>query len=424
MGGAVAALATGLVADRLLVSAEDARLIAAARVFAFELTQSGAVASEIVIREVAEQAAAGIRVALFQRGQFQGGDPALTAVHDHECRSHHSLRVCGIGVRPGQTAVAATRIRQGESRWPFVVAGVLAVALVSGVGQLISRRIARRVMDPLAQLQQEVADLNLRSIQPAVSLLPRDAILEVETLRGAIRTLAYRLISEAERSRRFAGNAAHELRTPLTAILGELELLAERIGNKRAYGAELQRIHTKATHLAQLVEHLLLLATPGESLALSQPLSVPALLSTTRAAMSTSAQAQIYVETLHPGSHGVPWVRGDRPLLQALLLNVLENAVAYAPGRPIQMRCFAVDATVIIQVDDDGEGIPAQDRAKVFEAFYRGTSSTVRSRRGHGIGLALVAHVAEIHGGQVAFVDGAPGARLELRLPRIDSNAL
>lgn len=418
LGSVVSALTMGVVADRLLSAEADARLMSAARVFAFELQRARAAPERIAVDESAEQAAAGLRVVAYDlHGRFRGGDGRLPVVARERCVDHGLLRACGVAAGPELTAIAAGPRPVGK-HWRFLAAGGIAAFVVSMLGQLVSQRLARKLVSPLAELEAAVAELT-SGRDAAVSLATPVAIREVESLRQTIHRLACGLMEAAEQARRFAGNAAHELRTPLTSILGELELLAEEVDLGDEPRRELKSIQGTATHLAQLVERLLLLATPGADLLSKAPLRIQDLLLDARRSLPAESRHLVIVEPVAQGCQ-TPWVMADQTLLMTLLTNAMDNAQRYAPNGVIRLRGWACEGYALLEIDDEGPGIAPELRERLFEPFYRGIATQPGHRRGYGIGLALVAHIARVHGGHASFVDGALGARLRVRLPNVD----
>ena len=99
-----------------------------------------------------------------------------------------------------------------------------------------------------------------------------------------------------------------------------------------------------------------------------------------------------------------------------LFSNALSNALKF--GRKAEVTVFEAEVDVVLQVDDDGPGVAPDQRTRVFEPFVRAPLAVERHISGHGLGLALISHVARRHGGSARFIDADAGARLEIRLPR------
>ena len=128
--------------------------------------------------------------------------------------------------------------------------------------------------------------------------------------------------------------------------------------------------------------------------------------------LDASQRARISV-TVEPDA----MVRGDPTLLRLMVSNALGNALKFAPEGPVAVRVTREGASLILRVSDEGPGIAREERERVFEAFYRSARVRGSSTRGHGVGLALVAHVARLHGATARFEDAAKGATLRVTLP-------
>jgi signal transduction histidine kinase len=211
---------------------------------------------------------------------------------------------------------------------------------------------------------------------------------------------------------RFAADAAHELRTPLTSVRAELELLAEDPALSQPTRENVRRAHVTVEQLGVLVERLLILATPrSTSMAYAEAVSLRDIVDDVLNALPDVDRARV-----HAADDEDATVRGDATLLQTMFANALSNALKF--GHSAEIAIAKAAGFACLYISDDGPGIPLSERERMFEPFVRAQHRGARVP-GHGIGLTLIAHIAESHGGSAAFVDTARGARLELRLPLI-----
>jgi two-component system, OmpR family, sensor kinase len=228
------------------------------------------------------------------------------------------------------------------------------------------------------------------------------------------------------RLRQFVADASHELRTPLTSIRGYTELY--RAGVIPA-GPELddamRRIEGEAGRMGDLVEDLLLLARLDQGRPLeAAPVDLAALARDAVAdARAVEPDRPIAIDT--PDSPVV--VSGDERHLRQLLGNLLANVRAHTPpGSPVDVRVRSGAGRALLEVVDQGPGIPPELADRVFERFYRGDPARVRDGAGAGLGLSIVAAVAESHHGQ-AWVEPEPGGgsrfRVELPMPQFTANS-
>jgi signal transduction histidine kinase len=315
---------------------------------------------------------------------------------------------------PARAVVVAIPVaRLTEHRASLWIAGfgVLIVALLSAA--LVGRSLAARVLAPLASLQRAVIDIDA-SAPTAIELPPKTGFAELDALRSALANLLERLDTELTLTRRFTSAAAHELRTPLTKMLAELELAAE--GGASASPAALERLHQTTAHLVTLTERLLSLATPSDALDSDRATSIAALAEALGDRRSPTEVARLEIVT----DEGDGLVRGDEILLAAMLDNVVDNALNFSTGS-VRVSVQERAGEVLIAVEDTGPGVPDELSSELFLPFRRASQN--QARPGHGLGLALVAHVAQACGGSARFVPDRPsGARVEICLPRIDTS--
>lgn len=408
----VSAISTSVLAAFLLQRAEDRRLHDAAMVLAQELEEGPAEDARvraIALDEAHETQHSGITFAILGADNRPiAGDGRIGPAPSAECETRDLLRVCKAQTANGLTSIAASRHSLPTSLFTFAA---LAAALLAGiVTWVVSRPLSRAALTPLANLRSRLSTVDLTG-GAAPDLGPEEKVLEVSQLRETIEQLLARVQHSIEQARRFAANAAHEMRTPLTALSAELELLHEETSaNETSDG--LFRIERKVSELRTLVERLLILATPkAAATERSEIVSLRDLVEDAATALSPKASTPIHicVET-------DALVRGDSVLLGLMVTNALSNASKF--GESVDIAIQAQGDQAILQIDDRGPGIEASDRERVFEAFFRTKDAVHRRVPGHGLGLALIRHIAESHSGSAAFQDKqSGGARLEIRLP-------
>jgi signal transduction histidine kinase/HAMP domain-containing protein len=226
-------------------------------------------------------------------------------------------------------------------------------------------------------------------------------------------------VSERERreraEREFVANAAHELRTPLTTITGAVEALrsgADEIESERE--RFLAHIEREADRLTRLVRALLVLARAqtGEEPIRLQPVELAPLLEDVRGEMTPREGVRVEV-SCPPALSAL----ADPELIGQALTNVAANAARHTTEGRIRLSATSANGSVAIEVSDTGAGIPAVDRERVFDRFYRGQS---RESDGFGLGLAIVREAVGAIGGTVS-VGSSPGegttVRIELPAP-------
>ena len=253
---------------------------------------------------------------------------------------------------------------------------------------------------------------------------PRDLVARlapvVATGRGAI--LVLHDITDLKRAdqirRDFVANVSHELRTPLTAIKGYAEALIDSADDAEARHRFLEIIQRHSARMERLVKDLLRLARldAGQESLDRTPTDVAALLQGVVDDLEPVIAERRQAVTVR--ADGLPTLWLDAAKVHDIVRNLVENAVNYTPaGGAVDVRATADDGQLVVQVVDDGPGIPPEDLTRVFERFYRVDKSRGRPG-GTGLGLAIVRHLAELHGGTVtAATPPGGGAEFTLRLP-------
>ena len=397
----VSAVATGAFASFLLQRAEDRRLNDAAVLFATELSQAtnaGSRLAQLVQDEQAETVHMGMVYAVFNdTHRLLAGDARLPFISSGQCAGVTSdVRACAVVAGPWIVVAAGAHTSPAQ----LIAAGLLAVLLVALGAFLFSRPLAARLIAPLSRLDSRLAQLDVASMTGA-QLGPPAGVSEVDALRQTLEALLARIDEALTFATRFSASAAHELRTPLSTIQAELELLAP---DAPPTAEVLARLRRTVARLSELLERLLVLAMPGRDEASGELVSLRDVLEDTLEPLSAQDRARVTLELT-----GECTLRGDAALLSTMVSNGLSNGLKF--GRHVTMR-LTPDS---IQFDDDGPGVPVEERLSVFEPFHRGAHARAARVPGHGLGLALIAHVARIHGGSATLDDGAVGARLTIR---------
>ncbi len=325
-----------------------------------------------------------------------------------------TLAIDGTQVRLGaaEPLSIVTRAQHGVAR-AFLAAGVLALALVLAASYLAGAVVSR----PLRRLTQVAEGIDEGDLAPRIEI-PATASREIRVLAGSLNRMLDRLADSIMQQRDFVADASHELRTPLTVIGGQLEVLA---ADPDASAQDIARVEqivaAEVRRTSRLVDDLLLLARAEQPDFLRhEPLSLRAW---TEDLWRTTTAAHERRFALGP----VPDVplRADPDRLAQALRNLIANAVAHTrePGGRVALEVSRGPGTVCFAVSDDGPGIPADERERVFERFHRTDRGRSREAGGAGLGLAIVDAIAVAHGGSARAVapSSATGARLELVIP-------
>ncbi|UIF91605.1 HAMP domain-containing sensor histidine kinase [Cupriavidus sp. UYPR2.512] len=270
-----------------------------------------------------------------------------------------------------------------------------------------------RGLRPLREIATEVRARDANTLAPlAVRQMPD----EIAPLSAALNQLLARLSHAIDTQRAFVADAAHALRTPLAALQLQAQLV-ERADNGAARDEAIGKLRQGLERLTHLVTQLLTLARqePGAAMPRHEPVALHQLAASVVADMAQAALDRNIDLGLDGSEDTSPAVvRGDADALRILLTNLLDNALAYIPaGSHIDVLVgrSADGRAVELVVSDNGPGIPAEERARVFDRFYRVAEAPTG---GSGLGLAIVAEIAQSHGARVVLEDAGPGLRVRV----------
>jgi two-component system, OmpR family, sensor kinase len=321
-------------------------------------------------------------------------------------RSHgRAIARLGVGEPTAPTDRAKRAVRD-----EFLLAGALAVlaALTGGFA------VASRVAAPLRRMARVATRVDAGDLGPRMEIAARHD--EVRVLAEAFDHMLDRLEDAFDRQTAFVADASHELRTPLTVIRGQLEVLALA---DQPDAAEVRRVEklvaVEVQRMGRLVEDMLLLAQAGEDGFLRPGIIQlrPFLTDLVR------GMADAGPRRLELGAIPEMLIEADEGRLAQALRNLLRNAIAHtAENGLVELSVQADGGRLRFVVDDDGPGIPVQQRAAIFDRFHRLDGGRSRDAGGAGLGLAIVSAIASAHGGRV-WAEGAPagGARMVLEIP-------
>ena len=309
----------------------------------------------------------------------------------------------------------------------LILLGVLAAA---GLGALVVRRQLRPLREVAATAHQ-VAEKPLST--GAIDLDDRvpdrltDERTEVGQMGAALNTLLNHVESSLEarhrseqQVRQFVADASHELRTPLSTIHGYAELSRRTPDDSVALSGAMTKVETEADRMSRLVEDMLLLARLDSGRPLER-----GEVDLTKLLLESVADVRVV-----DGQHGAPhhWqlrlpeapvtVGGDEQRLHQLFTNLLGNARHHTPpGTTVTVSAVPGPDEVVVEVHDDGPGLPAGLADRAFERFTRGDSSRTRASGGAGLGLSLVAAIAQAHHGTATVTSRQGSTTFRITLP-------
>jgi signal transduction histidine kinase len=348
-------------------------------------------------------------------GRVEDARPrVLSAWTERLTSDDESYRVVGLTERtpsgPVRVFAAASLETVSDNMTELQIELAVGLPVVLAVVALISWQVVGRALRPVESIRAQVAEIggsgriDRRIPEPA----GRD---EVWRLARTMNEMLERLQAAAGRQRRFVADASHELRSPLASLRTQLE-----VGRDYAHrgGGGVDDQLAEVERMERLVGDLLLLAKADERrlVVRSRPVDLRGVV--LDEAERARAQARVPLDTaaVTPAT-----VHGDPEGLARVVRNLLENATRYARER-VELTLAEHAGQVELSVADDGPGIPAGARERVFERFARLDEGRARDAGGTGLGLAIVREVVQAHGGSVTVGDGA---RFVVTLPRLAS---
>jgi signal transduction histidine kinase len=283
--------------------------------------------------------------------------------------------------------------------WSVLLPGIPALLLlVAGLTWLA----VGRALAPVSAIRQELADITASDLHRRVPVPPaRD---EIARLAATTNRTLDRLEHAVGRHRQFVADAAHELRSPLAVLRARLEIAPPQALATEAL-TDVDRIQRLTTDL------LLLARLDADEPAEHEEVDLGQV--TAEEASRARSRTEVVV-SLDIGSEIV--VNGSCEQLRRVVANLVDNAVRHA-RTAVVVRLVRRGGDAVLEVDDDGPGIPPEHREAVFDRFTRLDEARTRDAGGSGLGLAIARDIAARHGGTVAVVDSPGGASLRARIP-------
>jgi two-component system sensor histidine kinase GlrK len=301
----------------------------------------------------------------------------------------------------------AVKARNGVF-WLVVAMIPTAVLLIAAFTYLIQR--------PIGQVSSGIRGLGEGEFGKTIRVEgPGDMVRLGEQLDW----LRERLVALEAQKTRFLQHMSHELKTPLTALREGSDLLSSgAVGSLNTEQREIARIlQENSIELRKLIEGLLNYSAVHASASYLEARIVP-LRDVVKRVLNDRKLAIVAKGLRVDMNCENVTAYCDEEKVRVMLDNLLSNAIKYSPERgAVAIRLYLQGADVVFEVQDEGPGIPAPERDKVFEAFYRGTDVPVESIKGSGLGLSIVKEYVQLHGGRVEILDG-PGAHFRVRFPR------
>ena len=317
----------------------------------------------------------------------------------------------GAGSIPFVVTVAETTIARTELAQAILIRSAVRIAVLIAAAALISWLAVTFALRPLYQLRDAIAVRSPDDLHPIDQPVPK----EIRGLVDTVNSFMGRLGSALGAMRNFTGNASHQLRTPLTIIRTQLALAARARSLDEARGAA----HSGDEAVAQaerVIAQLLLLAKVDE--VASEHLRRAGATDLTELARGLIADRVAHAHTagIDMGFEGEDphFVHAEPMLLGEMIRNLIENVIAYAgAGTEATVRVLRSDDGVVLEVEDNGPGIPPDEMDAVRQRFFRGR---IADRQGAGLGLPIVEEIAALFGATLQLSPGAAGRGLLARV--------
>ena len=313
--------------------------------------------------------------------------------------------------------VAETLIKRDKLVLELLVASAVPQLLIAFAAVALLWLSIGQGLRPLDRLRDEIAARSPKDLRPVSE---RDKPREVGSLIGALNQLLSRLNAAIASQQRFIANAAHQLRTPLAGLKTHAEL-ARREPSTSELRSLLEMIAGETQRTSHLVNQLLTLARaePGETPS-GQPVNLHEIVGRdvrnwVQRALAKNIDLGFELEDA--------WTLGEPLLLRELAGNLLDNALAYTQaGGSVTLRTAVRNGESVLEVEDNGPGIPEAEREKVFERFYRVAAT---GGEGCGLGLSIVSEIAGRHNARIdlAQPSGGRGTLIRAIFPRLAAEA-
>ena len=300
----------------------------------------------------------------------------------------------------------------------LLLASLLVLPLALTCAGLAGYGLARRALSPIEQMANRAKEISADKLD---ARLPHDDTGdELGELARVFNETLSRLQEAFEQLRRFTSDASHELRTPLAMIRSVGEVGLQKDGDRAQYRDIIGSMLEEVNRLSSLIDNLLTISRADAGhLQLNRKVFPVMELVRESAALFEILMEEKSLQFVLEGD-SLAEVEGDYLFLRQSLVNILHNAVKYSPiGETISVRVRNDEADqVVIEVEDRGPGIPAEDQDKVFNRFYRVDKARGREPGGAGLGLSIAKWAVQAHGGSLALDHASgPGCIFRISLP-------
>jgi heavy metal sensor kinase len=296
-----------------------------------------------------------------------------------------------------------------------------AVLLIAGLGAVLlsligGHYLSGRALSPVREITAKAREISADSLSERLPV-PHEKD-EIGSLAVVFNDTLSRLEQSFEKLRRFTADASHELRTPLTSIRSVGEVALRGPGDRAELRDSISSMLEETERLTRLVDDLLLLARGDAGSAGLHPVPIDLSEFASGIIEEMRVLAEEKDQTITSELQGGLTVTADRPTMTLAVSNVLHNAIRYTPeGGSIRIETGLDGDMRFIEIADSGPGVPAVERVKIFNRFYRLDPARSSAGGGAGLGLSIAKWAVEVNGGSIAFLEpGGTGARCRITL--------
>ena len=301
--------------------------------------------------------------------------------------------------------------KEADRIWEFLftvlplLLALLVVMLFLSI--MMARLLARQMIQPVEQLALHLDSDNT----------PIHTYVELQPFLDKIHKQHQELRKSARLRQEFTANVSHELKTPLASISGYAELIETGIAGEKDTQHFASEIHKNANRLLALINDIIHLSKLDVMTELPQmkPLNLTAVADNTVEMLQLQAEKH-HVELMMDRRDGQISIRGNQSMIEEVLYNLCDNAIRYnRPGGHVWVSVYSENYESVVEVKDDGIGIPEEDQGRIFERFYRVDKGRSKETGGTGLGLAIVKHIVEQHHAEL-ILDSALGRGTKIQI--------
>jgi two-component system, OmpR family, sensor kinase len=339
-----------------------------------------------------------------------GGQARFLDVAGSDTRLY-AAPVTSRGTRIGTVVAGVSLAPYEQTRKLALLASLILAGLVLLLVLIAARWLLSASLRPVVRMTRQAAEWSERDLDHRFALgVPHDELTE---LAATLDSLLDRLAASLRHERRFSAELSHELRTPLARVLAESELALRRQRTTNEYRESLDLINRNANQLARTVDALVT-AARYEAGAERGTADAEAVASgAAQACSGLTDERALELHVAHP-AHALR-LGIDADLAERIIQPVLENACRYGSSQ-VRIAIASENSSVVYAVEDDGPGVAAEERERIFEPGVRGTAAR-RGGQGAGLGLALARRLARTIDGDVFADTKARGGRFLIKLP-------